>query len=112
MIFGLLFLCKDAKKPLHFATRYGIFTLYHATQRWFLRPRQGTEGKFRLAFAGTAQRPSASVIEAADAMREVAGNVAQNNCIHYADAHDACHGKSDRKTGWADRETRAAPWPS
>lgn len=57
----------------------------------------------------TAQRPSASVIEAADAMREVAGNVAQNNCIHCADAHDACHGKSDRKTGWADRETRAAP---
>ncbi len=56
MIFGLLFLCKDAKKPLHFATRYGIFTLYHATQRWFLRPRQ-TEGKFRLAFAGNRTAP-------------------------------------------------------
>lgn len=81
-----------------------IYLLSTGTQHVKLLDRLGLVGETE-----TAQRPSASVIEAADAMREVAGNVAQNNCIHCADAHDACHGKSDRKTGWADRETRAAP---
>ena len=81
-----------------------IYLLSTGTQHVKLLERLGLVGETE-----TAQRPSASVIEAEDSMREVAGNVAQNNCIHYADAHDACYGKSDRKTGWADRETRAAP---
>lgn len=77
MIFCLLFLYKDAKKPLHFATRYGYiyFVPYYAEVVPLAKAR-GQKVNSVSPSPETAQRPSASVIEAADAMREVAGNVA------------------------------------